>query len=169
MRSIQALPEFHVFFNDHVVNNLNTLFISMPSSKEYYATGVSGSVHNRLFPKASFDFIHTSYSLQWLSKLLKELVDKQSLAWNKGKVSYPNSAKEVVEAYKMHFGKDIEWFFNARALEIVSLEVLWFFLIPSVADPHCKCVIIAVFDLLGSALMELAVQVNSALKFLFTS
>lgn len=159
--------EFHVFFNDHVVNDFNTLFTSTPSDKEYYAAGVPGSFHNRLFPKASLDFIHSSYSLQWLSKLPKELVDKQSPAWNKGKVYYPSSAKEVVEAYRKQFGKDMESFLNARALEIVY-GGLMALLIPSVPDPHCKCVITTVFDLLGSALMDLAGQVNYATEFLFT-
>ncbi|KAJ0098466.1 hypothetical protein Patl1_21389 [Pistacia atlantica] len=149
--------EFHVFFNDYVVNDFNTLFTSSPSDKEYYAAGVPGSFHNRLFPKASLDFFHSSYSLQWLSKLPKELVDKQSPAWNKGKVYYPSSAKEVVEAYRKQFGKDMESFLNARALEIVS-GGLMALLIPTVQDPHCKCVITSVFDLLGSALMDLAGQ-----------
>ncbi|XP_044504819.1 loganic acid O-methyltransferase-like [Mangifera indica] len=149
--------EFHVFFNDHVVNDFNTLFISMPSDKEYFAAGVPGSFQNRLFPKASLDVIHSSYSLQWLSKLPNELTDKQSPAWNKGKVYYPTSAKAVVEAYRGQFRKDMESFLSCRALEIVS-GGLMALLIPSVPDPHCKCVITSVFDLLGSALMDLAGQ-----------
>ena len=37
------LPEFQVFFNDHILNDFNTLFSSLPPNREYYAAGVPGS------------------------------------------------------------------------------------------------------------------------------
>ncbi|KAJ4707028.1 SAM dependent carboxyl methyltransferase [Melia azedarach] len=146
--------EFCVFFNDHVSNDFNTLFKSIPLDNKYYAAGVPGSFHDRLFAKASLDFVHSSYALQWLSKVPTEIVDKQSPAWNKGKIYYTNSPKEVEEAYRKQFGKDIESFLNARATEIVS-GGLMSFIIPGV-PPSSKCTLTAVMDLMGCALMDLA-------------
>ena len=34
------LPEFQVFFNDHVSNDFNQLFTSLPPKRRYYSTGV---------------------------------------------------------------------------------------------------------------------------------
>ncbi|KAL0409410.1 UNVERIFIED_CONTAM: Farnesoic acid carboxyl-O-methyltransferase, partial [Sesamum radiatum] len=49
-----------VFFNDKVGNDFNTLFSSLPSERLYYATGVPGSFHGRLLPKASLHFAYSS-------------------------------------------------------------------------------------------------------------
>ncbi|XP_044506777.1 loganic acid O-methyltransferase-like [Mangifera indica] len=90
--------EFHFFLNDHVDNDFNTLFTSMPSDKEYFAAGVPASFQNWLSPKASIDS------------------------------------------------------FRIVSAGLMALSI------PSVPDPHCKCVITSVFDLLGSALMDLSGQ-----------
>ncbi|XP_047250261.1 loganic acid O-methyltransferase-like isoform X5 [Capsicum annuum] len=37
--------EFEVFFNDHVTNDFNTLFRSVPIDRSYYAFGVPGTFH----------------------------------------------------------------------------------------------------------------------------
>ena len=44
------IPEFQVFFNDHAANDFNTLFASLPTERRYFACGVPGSFHGRLFP-----------------------------------------------------------------------------------------------------------------------
>ena len=113
------LPEFQVFFNDHVSNDFNQLFTSLPPKRRYYSTGVPGSFHDRLFPNSSMHFVHSSYTVQWLSKVPKELVDKTSPAWNKGRIHYSNSAKEVRKCYEAQFFKDMHRFLNARAQEIL--------------------------------------------------
>ncbi|XVF82082.1 hypothetical protein PTKIN_Ptkin16aG0015400 [Pterospermum kingtungense] len=61
-------PEFHVFFNDLVTNDFNSLFASLPVGRKYYAAGVPGSFYDRLFPKASLHFVYSSSALHWLSK-----------------------------------------------------------------------------------------------------
>ncbi|CAN4114014.1 unnamed protein product [Withania somnifera] len=43
--STNNIPEFQVFFNDHVTNDFNTLFRSLPIHRSYYAFGVPGSFH----------------------------------------------------------------------------------------------------------------------------
>ncbi|KAI8019932.1 putative S-adenosylmethionine-dependent methyltransferase [Camellia lanceoleosa] len=111
--------EFQVLFNDQASNDFNMLFKCLSKGRQYFAAGVPGSFHGRLFPKSSFHLMHSSYSLQWLSKVPPELVDKQSPAWNKGRIYYGGAPKEVFEAYEAQFAKDMESFLNARALELV--------------------------------------------------
>ncbi|PSS13375.1 S-adenosylmethionine-dependent methyltransferase [Actinidia chinensis var. chinensis] len=112
------IPEFQLFFNDHASNDFNTLFTSLPLDRPYFAAGVPGSFHARLFPKSSLHFVHSSYALQWLSKLPEDLVDKSSLAWNKGRIHYTSAPEQVANAYAAQFAKDMEVFLNARADEI---------------------------------------------------
>ena len=66
-------PKFMVFFNDQLSNDFNTLFISLPPNRQYFAAGVMGSFYGHLFPKASLHFIHSSYAQQWLSNVPKKL------------------------------------------------------------------------------------------------
>ncbi|WMV06715.1 hypothetical protein MTR67_000100 [Solanum verrucosum] len=75
--------EFQVFFSDHVENDFNTLFQSLPIDRSYYASGVPGSFHGRLFPSRSIHFAHSSCAIHWLSKIPKELLDEKSPTWNK--------------------------------------------------------------------------------------
>lgn len=151
------IPEFQVFFNDHVSNDFNSLFANLPPVRNYYAAAVPGSFHARLFPESSLDFVHSSYALQWLSKVPEELVDKKSNAWNKGRVHYTSAPCEVANAYAVQYGKDMEVFLNARAKEIVSggLMVL---ILPSLPDgvDHSQITAGVMFDLLGSSLMDMA-------------
>ncbi|KAA8530615.1 hypothetical protein F0562_005451 [Nyssa sinensis] len=145
--------EFQVFFNDHVSNDFNTLFKSLPCDGQYFAAAVPGSFHGRLFPKASLHFAHSSYSLQWLSRVPKELLDKKSPAWNKGRIYYIGAPSEVFEAYSAQFPKDMESFLNSRAQELVNGGLI----IPCrpVGIPPSQCPIIVTIDLLGATLMDM--------------
>ncbi|KAL0000122.1 hypothetical protein SO802_019724 [Lithocarpus litseifolius] len=151
------IPEFLVFFNDHVCNDFNTLFKSLPPNKQYIAAGVPGSFHGRLFPKESLHFIHSSFALQWLSKVPIEVMDEGSPAWNKGRIFYTNAQKEVVEAYATQFAKDIDSFLFARAQELVVGGLLALF-IPAIPDvmSNSDTFIGTELDLLGSCLMDMA-------------
>ena len=100
-------------------NDFNTLFSSLPPNREYFAAGVPGSFHSRLFPNASLHFVFSSFSIHWLSKVPKPVVDKSSPAWNKGRIHYPNSNDEVVKAYQAQYTEDMECFLHARAKEVV--------------------------------------------------
>uniref|UniRef100_M1D439 Loganic acid methyltransferase n=2 Tax=Solanum tuberosum TaxID=4113 RepID=M1D439_SOLTU len=114
------IPEFQIFFNDHITNDFNTLFRSLPIDRSYYAFGVPGSFHGRLFPSRSIHFAHCSTSIHWLSKIPKEMLDEKSPSWNKGLIHYIGASNiEVMNAYVAQFEKDMEVFFNARAEEIV--------------------------------------------------
>jgi hypothetical protein len=154
----QGALEFQVFFNDHPSNDFNVLFKSLPSSadRQYFAAGVPGLFQGRLFPKASLHFVHSSYALHWLSMIPKELIDKTSPAWNKGRIYYANASNDIVgEAYLAQFGKDMESFLNARAQELVC-GGLMALIIPCLPDGISgKCSDFLFKDLLEACLNEI--------------
>ncbi|KAM5551468.1 loganic acid O-methyltransferase-like [Rosa sericea] len=151
------VPEFQVFFSDQAGNDFNQLFQSLPSDRNYFAMGVPGSFYSRLFPKAHLHFVYSSFSLQCLSKVPEEVLDRSSPAWNKGKVHYSNSAHQVVEAYSARYAKDMECFLNARAQEIVG-GGLMAFVVPGRPNetPHAQTYYNMSLDLFGSCLMDMA-------------
>jgi hypothetical protein len=143
-QSENEIPEFQVFFNDHVSNDFNTLFKAFPAKRKYLAAGVPGS------------FFHSSSSVNWLSEVPKEITDKTSPAWNKGRISYTNSGKEVAEAYATQHAMDMESFLCARAeeLEVGGLMVLLIAAVPDVIHSS-DTTICSQIDLLGSCLMDM--------------
>lgn len=159
------VPEFQVFFSDQAGNDFNELFQSLPPDRNYYAMGVPGSFYSRLFPKACLHFVYSSFSLQCLSKVPEQVVDRSSPAWNKGRIHYSNSAHEVVEAYATQYAKDMECFLSARAQEIVGGGLVAF-VVPGRADgtPHAQNFYNMSLDLFGSCLMDMA---NKVIFFCF--
>ncbi|PRQ15955.1 putative loganate O-methyltransferase [Rosa chinensis] len=150
------IPEFQVLFNDHASNDFNMLFISFPENKRYYAAGVPGSFYSRVFPNASIHLVHSSYAIHWLSRVPKEVLDKHSPAWNKGKIHYLNARDEVVRAYEAQYVEDMECFLHARAQEIVygGLMVLIFPGRPN-GSASSQAWANMSFQVLGSCLMDL--------------
>ncbi|PSS30607.1 S-adenosylmethionine-dependent methyltransferase [Actinidia chinensis var. chinensis] len=147
--------EFQVFFNDLTGNDFNNLFTTLPTPREYFAAGVPGSFHCRLFPNATLNIAHSSYSLHWLSRVPEEVVDRESPTWNKGRVHYTSNLK-VFYAYSAQFKRDMEGFFNARAQEIVG-GGLMLLLLPACQDGFlpCETSVSRQYDLFGSCLMDM--------------
>lgn len=111
--------EFQVLFNDQIGNDFNTLFASLPHSRNYLAAGVPGSFYGRLFPSSSVHIAYISYSLHWMSKVPEEVEVRDSATWNAGRIHYVGASDAVVKAYSDQFEEDMEIFFGARAREIV--------------------------------------------------
>ncbi|XP_004297752.1 PREDICTED: probable S-adenosylmethionine-dependent methyltransferase At5g37990-like [Fragaria vesca subsp. vesca] len=149
--------EFQVFFNDHAGNDFNTLFAKFPPTRNYFAAGVPGSFHGRLFPKSSLHVVHSSYATHWLSKVPEELTDKNSPAWNKGKIHYTTAPEEVVNAYAAQFTKDMAAFLEARAQELV-VGGMMILILPAVPTgiPHSRVPNGVMFDFMGSILIDMA-------------
>ncbi|KAJ7942862.1 S-adenosylmethionine-dependent methyltransferase [Quillaja saponaria] len=150
------IPEFHVFFNDHVSNDFNVLFTSLPPDRQYFAAGVPGSFYSRLFPESSLHFVHSSYAIQWLSKVPEELLNKNSKAWNKGRIHYTSAPDEVIEVYAAQFAKDMTTFLEARSKELVvgGMMVL---IMPGIANgiAHSDDPVGLMFNFLGSSLIDM--------------
>ncbi|XP_039156174.1 salicylate carboxymethyltransferase [Eucalyptus grandis] len=126
------LPEFQVFLNDLPGNDFNTLFSSfLPRFQEKlseqmkskygasaalacFFNGVPGSFYGRLFAQESLHFIHSSYSLHWLSQVPRELEE------NKGNISMSRSSPpSVLRAYYEQFQRDFSTFLECRGQELV--------------------------------------------------
>ncbi|RZC57584.1 hypothetical protein C5167_004885 [Papaver somniferum] len=151
----------HVYFNDHASNDFNTLFVFLPPEKPYFAAGVPGSFHTRLFPKGSLHVAHSSTSLQWLSQVPKEVLDINSPAYNRGRIHYANAKNQVVEAYSAQYTRDMDAFLYARAEEVVcgGLVVLIVPAIPDETSPS-QSRMESLYDILGSCLMDMAKTVQ---------
>ncbi|CAL1353218.1 unnamed protein product [Linum trigynum] len=115
-------PEFQVFLNDLPGNDFNTIFRSVQSfqkklNSEYsmFINGVPGTFYGRLFPTNSLHFVHSSYSVHWLSRLPRGLEE------NKGNIYMARSSPEgVLEAYYGQFRSDFGSFLKCRAVELVE-------------------------------------------------
>eukprot|EP00253_Pinus_taeda_P012539 PITA_12539 len=127
-----TVPQCQVFFNDLPASDFNSLFRILPSlsvnidhpneegvaGRSYFAAGVPGSFYGRLFPDKTLHFIHSSFSLHWLSRVPAEILEKNSEAWNKGRIFCVGS-RAVGEAYCRQYQRDLNAFLRARAEELV--------------------------------------------------
>lgn len=160
------LPEFQVFFNDHVANDFNTLFKAFPNDRTYMAAGVPGSFHGRLFPKASMNLMHSSFAVQWLTRVPQEVTKEVSPAWNKGRITYARSeSSKVEEAYAAQFARDMKAFFTARSAELAD-DGLLAILMPCRPEPSLpsESTLMNILECLGDALADMVKEVKARLK-----
>ncbi|XP_026453354.1 salicylate carboxymethyltransferase-like [Papaver somniferum] len=129
-------PEILVFLNDLSSNDFNLIFKSLQGfydqlKKTYnslgdadddqkqhrcFVAGIPGSFYGRLFPSRSLHFVHSSYSLHWLSQSPQGI--KKS---NKGNgYMAESSPPSVLEAYLKQFERDFYSFLKCRFEEIVK-------------------------------------------------
>lgn len=126
-------PEFSAYFSDLPSNDFNTLFQLLPplangvsmeeclaadNQRSYFVAGVPGSFYRRLFPARSVDVFHSAFSLHWLSKIPESVLDKNSVAYNKGKVFIHGANESTANAYKRQFKTDLASFLSARSVEM---------------------------------------------------
>ncbi|KAL8200427.1 hypothetical protein R6Q57_011766 [Mikania cordata] len=123
-------PDIQINLNDLPTSDFNSVFIALQELQQYstngqfmdihaqptcYFTGVPGSFFGRLFPMKSLNFVHSSYSLQWLSQLpeLEEI--------NKGNIYLSSTTPESVSrAYFEQFQTDFMGFLRCRSEEMMG-------------------------------------------------
>lgn len=120
-------PEFQVYFNDLPGNDFNSIFRSLPRLHESlrkqmgtgfgpcFFTGVPGSFYDRLFATKSLHFVHSSYSLMWLSQV------PEGIETNKGNIYMASTSPPIVlKAYYEQFENDFSTFLKYRSEEMVT-------------------------------------------------
>ncbi|KAL9457285.1 hypothetical protein AB3S75_006350 [Citrus x aurantiifolia] len=127
-------PILHAFLNDLPGNDFNTLSKSLPSFYERLKTekrnddfgscfiGVApGSLYGRLFPPCFLNLVYSSFCLNWLSQVPKELVSECGIpSLNKRDVCVAKtcSPSNVHKAYLDQFESDFTSFLNFRWEEL---------------------------------------------------
>ncbi|KAM3694221.1 hypothetical protein ACJW30_07G041400 [Castanea mollissima] len=119
--------EYQVFLNDLPGNDFNTIFKLLPNFQKQMGyqmgpgigpclfSGTPGSFYGRLFPSKSLHFVHSSYSLQWLSQV------PEGLDNNKGNIYMAcTSPPDVLRAYYEQYQRDFSMFLKCRAEELVA-------------------------------------------------
>ncbi|CAA0839261.1 S-adenosyl-L-methionine-dependent methyltransferases superfamily protein [Striga hermonthica] len=86
-----------------------------PGLGHFFVSGVPGSFYGRLLPSKSVHFVHSSYSLMWLSKV------PEGVEMNKPNIYVAsNSPKNVINAYYDQFQRDFSTFLKCRSKEVVA-------------------------------------------------
>lgn len=142
-------------------NDFNTLCKSLPADRQNYAVGVPGSFHNQLFPKASINFIHCWYGLQWLSSTPKEFDWPELTCLQQGEDLLQKRPKWGCRSISAESAKAIESFLQARVQELVS-EGLMALILPCLPDGISlgECSVLTSANLLGDCHMDMAKMVT---------
>ncbi|KAJ7953040.1 Salicylate O-methyltransferase [Quillaja saponaria] len=158
--------EYQVFLNDLPGNDFNTVFQFLGSFKQElrnemegssgspcYFSGVPGSFYGRIFRNKSLHFVHSSYSLHWLSQVPEGIENNKENIYM-ASTSLPN----VLRAYYEQFQKDFSCFLRCRAEELVGEgRMVLTFLGRRSEDPSSKeCYYI--WELLATALSDMVLE-----------
>ncbi|CAA0822250.1 S-adenosyl-L-methionine-dependent methyltransferases superfamily protein [Striga hermonthica] len=131
-------PEVEVFLNDLPGNDFNNLFMMLPEfyprHPNTFVYGLPGSFYGRLVPSNTLDFVYSSYSLQWLSRVPHGLENNRENI-HMAKASPP----DVFEAYYKQYKTDFTTFLESRAAEMgVGAHMVLTFVGRSVDKPSTK-------------------------------
>ncbi|KAK2442611.1 S-adenosyl-L-methionine:benzoic acid/salicylic acid carboxyl methyltransferase [Trifolium repens] len=133
---------------------ITNLFCStLPKSLAITDLGCSFGPNTMIFPDNSLHFVHSSYSLQWLSKV------PQGVDNNKGKIYISStSPSNVQKAYYKQFQTDFSLFLKCRAQELVENgHMILTFLGRKSDDPWSKeCCYI--WELMATVLNDMVLQ-----------
>ncbi|KAK4411563.1 Salicylate carboxymethyltransferase [Sesamum angolense] len=113
------LPEFQIHLNDLPGNDFNSIFKSLAhsfhaqllqemgasgaggSAPYCFLSGVPGSFYSRLFAAQSLHFVHSSYSLMWLSRV------PEGLEMNRANIYIASTTPaSVINSYYEQFQRD---------------------------------------------------------------
>ncbi|KAL5722107.1 hypothetical protein ACHQM5_005667 [Ranunculus cassubicifolius] len=159
------LPEFQVFLNDLPKNDFNTLFQFIPCFEEEiidkegdnspycFIVAVPGSFYKRLFPTNSMFFMHSCYSVHWLSQVPK------GIANNKRNIYMAEtSPPSVLKAYSHQFEKDFSLFLQLRSKEMVSNGCMVITLIGRWSENPSTKECCRLWELLAKSLWDMVAQ-----------
>ncbi|KAI9075272.1 hypothetical protein K1719_042773 [Acacia pycnantha] len=120
-------PEYIIFLNDLPGNDFNNIFKSLECFKQNlstrvvggigkcYITGLPASFYERILPTSSLHFVHSSYSLHWMSQVPKGIEN------NKGNICMASTSPlDVRNSYYHQFQRDFSLFLKCRARELVE-------------------------------------------------
>jgi len=117
----------------------------------YFFSGVPGSFYGRLFMKKSLHFLHSSYSLHWLSQVPEQIENNKRNIYM-ASTSPPN----VPKAYYSQFQRDFSTFLKCRAEEMVTGgRMVLTFIGRKSEDPINKEGSNSMWDLLAMALNDM--------------
>ncbi|ESQ44655.1 hypothetical protein EUTSA_v10003351mg, partial [Eutrema salsugineum] len=155
------LPEIDYCLNDLPQNDFNTSFKLVPSfNKEVqgkcFISGVPGSFYSRLFPTKSLHFLHSSYSIHWLSKVPQGLEDNINNVYIRSGCSL-----SVCHSYMYQFQTDFYSFLRMRSEEMLpNGRMVLTFIGKKDVDPLCRDGFY-LWSLLSDALIDLGVVKQS--------
>ncbi|KAM6581579.1 hypothetical protein CsatA_005353 [Cannabis sativa] len=160
----KPLMTFQVFLNDLPGNDFNNIFQqSLPSlyerlNEKFYdhplcfVMAMPGSFYQRLFPNNSMHLIHSSYSLQWLSKVPNGLVSETGEAYNKGNIYITKTSSDMVlKAHLTQFQEDFTTFLKCRSEEMVIGGCMVLTILGSVLNNNPKHIL----EIVGRALNDM--------------
>ncbi|KAK6924400.1 SAM dependent carboxyl methyltransferase [Dillenia turbinata] len=165
-------PEFLVLLNDLPGNDFNTIFKSLlPNFQENlrqelghgfgpcFVTAAPGSFYGRLFPSQTLHFVHSSYSLQWLSQV------PEGLEENKGSIYIAStSPPSVLKAYFNQFQKDFSCFLKCRGEELVTGGRMVLTILGRKSDDPSSKEGCYIWELMALALNDMVAEVPEGLE-----
>ncbi|XXG77312.1 hypothetical protein AAC387_Pa08g1487 [Persea americana] len=127
----RGVLELRVYLNDLLGNDFNSVFRSVPvfcdtfkKEKDLppgtcFIAGVPSSFYGRLFHRNFLDFVHSSYSVHWLSQVPQGLQSEMGIALNKGNIYMAKSSPlAIFKAYLKQFQIDFSLFLNLHSEEM---------------------------------------------------
>ncbi|KAI3669577.1 hypothetical protein L6452_40823 [Arctium lappa] len=130
-------PQIQIYLNDLPHNDFNNIFVNVAE----------------LFLSKSIHFVHSSYSLMWLSQIPK--MEKT----NKGNIYMSTtSPSSVIRAYREQFQTDFLTFLKCRAEEMVNGGRMVLTILGRRNDDPCSKECTYVWDLLAIALNDMVYE-----------
>ncbi|EOA32151.1 hypothetical protein CARUB_v10015402mg [Capsella rubella] len=158
---IKNPPEIDCCLNDLLENDFNTTFKIVPSFLEKlikteakgkcFVSGVPGSFYSRLFPRKSLHFVHSAFSIHWLSKIPDSLESNTKSIH----IKHPYTPN-VYKSYLNQFKNDFSDFLKMRSEEMVQNGRMVLTFVGRKASNTLSKDCFQVWSLLSDCLLDLA-------------
>ncbi|PIN15768.1 Salicylate carboxymethyltransferase [Handroanthus impetiginosus] len=156
-------PDYQINLNDLPGTDFNSIFQSFlprfqaelrqetgPGFGQCLVSGVPGTFYGRLFAAKTLHFVHSSYSLMWLSKVPDGVeMNKENIYMTR------TSPQSVIDAYYEQFHRDFSNFLKCRSEEVVSNGKMVLTLLGRKVDDASSKECCYIWELLSVALQEM--------------